>query len=678
MSDFERHFKLKTHLKVIGTILESSEIYANRRKELFENLILQSIQLVGGPASILDILKVLQYNKCPLINKGKLISIVNQLKSEKQLDVTLKNKKEYYTLVENPTEKTSSIHKQLKKSYRRFVFNSSDKYFDQFQEVLVQVFSELGISTVNHLFVKKQTFTSSIEEIIDRKKTSIEGEDFQEFKEGILSFFESDLEEATKIKIALAQAYTALKMMGIGNWQTGELDKILKGKQLLIDSNVLFSYISSQEKDDNVILEFLKSLKDTKEVMFLIGHETKHEFFKAFSHQLNDLRNLYKKNVNVNLFHESNAFDLDWFPVFKAFSNGKSPIDTIDDFYQYVETLICNLLESLNCKEQHLDTIDIENVESSKEKELSDIIREKSRRPKSSSALKHDCLLWEYLEENQSIRLFTHDSIWRYVKINKDTKSINAGDLFLYFTIGSYDSIKLSGVLNHVIKGNILQANNVLSLDEISALANAEEKVLALPRAKRRELISKIHDFKKSKLDSGQPLVSQEVSALAFSYLVSIESNVSEENQVKYLESQLKEKSQKIEEYENRNKDLESSLSKSSEEISQFKQDKFYILWAILALIMTSISAHFLHQEYNVGWTTLLVPILAVLFYTIVGILKGFEKSWVIVTTVVALIFTILPTLNINVDTKGVAEKELVDKVETKASSILKREVSNE
>tara|TARA_Y100000768_G_scaffold388309_1_gene383467 strand:- start:2176 stop:2403 length:228 start_codon:yes stop_codon:yes gene_type:complete len=71
MNNFERHFKLKTHLKIIGTILESSEFYGNQRKELYKNIIIQAIQQSKKECSVKDILKILQYDNKPLINKNR-------------------------------------------------------------------------------------------------------------------------------------------------------------------------------------------------------------------------------------------------------------------------------------------------------------------------------------------------------------------------------------------------------------------------------------------------------------------------------------------------------------------------------------------------------------------------------------------------------------------------------
>lgn len=679
MNDFERHFKLKTHLRVIGTILESSEFYTERRKELYENLIIQSIQLINKEASPKEIIKVLQYNKAPLVNKGKLLAILRTLKEEGKINSVKRNNVEYFSFAGNNQDKKAPLQKELKKAYQRFVFNNSDRYFDFFQEVLVEVFSELGVNTVNHLFIKKQTYASSIEEVIDRKVDSIAQEDFQDFKEGILSFFESDLEEAKSIKISLAQAYTALRMMGVGNWKSDELDKILKDKVLVIDSNVLFSYLSAQEGDNNSILTILKDLREKKNVKFLMGHETKQEFFRAFNHQLQDLKNLYKKDINVLSFHENEAFDLDWFHLFIEFTEGKSPSSEIEAFYHFVENLIEALITELNCEMLYLDHIDIENYESEKEAKISAIIKEKSRKPKSKSALKHDCILWDYFEENPSHRLFTHDSIWRYIKVNKSTKSINAGDLFLYLTIGSYEARNFSKVLNHVIKGNLIQQTNLLTLEEIHSLANAEEKVLALPRSKRRELISKIHDLKRSKLDSGQPIVSNEISALAFSYLVSLDSDSAETNQVKYLETQLKDKTLKLEESEKKNANLENKLENSSQEVSRFKTDKLYIIGSFIGLIVFSVTAHYLHRNLGISWMPLSIPIGLIAFYLVIGMIKGFEKSWTIITTIAALAFTILPAIEFK--SKPIAEAKeakVKDEVKLKASALKKPVIEKE
>ena len=71
MNDFERHFKLKTHLKVIGTILESSEFYGEKRKELYKNVILQAIQQTKKECSIKEILKVWEVNLITCLQKGK-------------------------------------------------------------------------------------------------------------------------------------------------------------------------------------------------------------------------------------------------------------------------------------------------------------------------------------------------------------------------------------------------------------------------------------------------------------------------------------------------------------------------------------------------------------------------------------------------------------------------------
>jgi hypothetical protein len=677
MNDFERHFNLKTHLKVIGTILESSEFYTDRRKDLFKSIVIQSIEQSGKECSSKDILKILQYENKPLINKGRLIGILNQLKEENKISSVKRNNIELYFFTGDKSNKKTKIQKSLKSAYRRFVFTNTERYFNYFQEVLVETFSELGINTVNHLFIKKQTYSSSIEEIIDRKRSLIAEEHFADFKEGILSFFESDLEEAKSIKVSMAQAYTALKMMGVGNWQKGELDKILAEKTLVIDSNVLFSYISSQSADKNAILDIFKDLKLNKNVKFILPKETKEEFLRAVSHQLKELKLLYKKNVSVNLFHENNTFDLDWFDLFKSFTTDKCPVDEIENFYGYITSLITIFSTELECSEPYIDTIDIENNESDKEKPLKQLIFEKSRKPKSLSALKHDCLVWNYLEENQSVRLFTHDSIWRYVKINNTTKSINAGDLFLYLTIGSYESSNFSKVLNHVIKNNILQDSNLLTMEEISSLANAEEKVLALPRAKRRELISKIHDLKRTKLDSGQPIVSNEISALAFSYLVSTDNQVAESNQVKYLESQLKEKSDKLKQQEDENSNLTSKLKVKSDEVRNFRVDKRYLVGSLTALIVTSITTHYLHKYFEVSTILLSIPVILVVLYTIVGLFRGFSKSWTIVTTTAALIFSIIPLFTTsNIHSKAQASIEKEDTISTRASSIKKDKAS--
>lgn len=662
MSDYERHFKLKTHLKVIGTILESSQFYSNRRKELFENLVVQTIQLIhqkGEFPTIGSIQKVLQYEKTPLINRVKLIGILKSLEESEIITSSKKDGKEVFEcLSKNPIPK-NPIRKSLRESYRRFVFSNSDRYFDLFQEVLVEAFSELGINTVNQLFIKKLNYNSSIEEIISDKQNQIEEDDYLDFKEGVLAFFESDSEAAKEIKISLAQAYTALRMMGAGNWQAGELDKVLKNKTLIIDSNVIFSFVSAQSGNHNPVLEALKTLKLDKSVNFLIAHETKEEFFRAVTHQLKELKKAYQQNLNVNILHENGMFDIDWFNLFKEFTKDKCPLEETENFYGYLERLVEDIIDELNCAEVYIDSINIEVNSSPKEELLKELISKKCRKPKSNKALKHDSLMWDYLEENQSFRLFSHDSIWRHVKINKSNKAINAGNLFLYITIGSMKTKKFSHLLNHVIKNNLLSENNLFTLEEICSLGNAEEKVLSLPRAKRRELITKIHDLRKQKFEMGKPFVSEEISALAFSYLVSVDDSTIENNQIKYLETQLKDQLEILQKTKNINSSLETALGKTTIEAKNFKSDKLHLALSILGLVLTSIAMHFIHSYYKVPWIQLSMPIFIIFLYISIGYFKGFKKGWTITTTVASLLFSgIALSLRINTPDLEVATKK--------------------
>lgn len=361
-------------------------------------------------------------------------------------------------------------------------------------------------------------------------------------------------------------------------------------------------------------------------------------------------------------------FDIEWFSLFKDFTKDKSPIDEIENFYGYLEQLVEDIIKELQCEIIHIDLIDIENNASPKEMKISKLIKKKGRNPKSTQALKHDSLIWEHLEENPAKRFFTYDSIWRFIKIKEASKSINAGDLFLYITIGTIESTKFSHLLNHVIKNNLLTNNNYFSLDEISSLGNAEEKVLALPRSKRRELISKIHDLRKVKFEQGKEFVSDEVSALAFSYLVNIDDNVTESNQIKYLESQLKEKTEKLKLSDNQKSGLKLELEETSEKANRFQTDKLNLALSITALILLSVGAHFMHRLYDIPWPILSIPLTMVLLTSLIGYFKGFNKGWTISATVFSLALSYATFIFRTKDSKMDIAKEQTDVVRERLS----------
>jgi nitrogen fixation/metabolism regulation signal transduction histidine kinase len=171
----------------------------------------------------------------------------------------------------------------------------------------------------------------------------MERSQFLNFKEGVMSFFESDTESAVEVKIKLAQAYISLKMMGVGNWTEDEIEGLLRDKILLIDSNVLFTYLTSQNNDSNHLLECFVDLKNRYNVKFYIAHETIEEFKHVIEHQITEIDTLTAKGVKILEFDNINSLDLDWFKVYREFCNTSHG----DRFYEYVLDLLQKLQSDL-------------------------------------------------------------------------------------------------------------------------------------------------------------------------------------------------------------------------------------------------------------------------------------------------------------------------------------------
>lgn len=667
----EDQTEIQSHLTIVGAVLESSDIYRSKRQELLRELVLRAIQELERTslANSTKIYGLICYKNLNLIKKGHLNNILKSLEEEGVIgSIADKSGKSYYVQSIYQRKETPLI-KSLRSSYRTFICESKQINFEDFLEIITSAFSSYGVTTFDNLFKKKNSSYLNLEGLIESKRQKITDVQFETFKEGVYDFFESESPDTVAVKVGLAQTYMAMKMMGAGNWKINEFQELLEKKQLLLDSNILFSFLSAEEQTGkNFIADSFQVMTRDYGVNFLIAAETVGEFTRAFHSQLIELEKAFQKSANISLYKDTGGLDLDWFDCFNHFK-ATEPDSTLDDFAQYISIKIQKFLESLEVQVVHLETG--EAGDSSKARNyqstISRILLDKKRLPKSEKALEHDSRVALYLEENKLITFFTYDSCWRHLKIDGDMRYLNCGDLLLYMTIGTANSKELSQLLSHIIKENILPFKSFFSLRDIESLRNFEEKVAALPRSRKRELSFRLKTLRREKIDKGTKISSEEITRTAFHYLCEINDSDHEKEKVSKLQVQLREKDATLSGLQAEKVNLSASNIQKDSELKRVKT-------FVYNLIAISVISVIFNLNFNVELTwTLIGPILLVVYFLLQEKLE-LKKAWSFVAGGVSVVVPVLTLVqghyNKQSDTKAVVKVAIVksDEVSVKAS----------
>lgn len=591
MKPEKNHTELQAHLTIVGAILESSDIYSSKRKDLLRDLVLRAIQQIEKTqvARSTDIYNLIFYKDVKFIKRGHLHQILKDLEAENIIgSIDIGSEKSYFVQTGSKRNETPLL-KSLRKAYKTYVSRVKLDNFEEFLDIITTAFSSYGVTTFDNLFKKKTSTYINIESLIEEKRGLITDVPFEVFRDGVLDFFESETEDCREIKVFLAQSYMALKMMGAGNWTNDEFHELLNEKKLVIDSNVLFQYLAAEEMTGrNYIQESFKILRDTYRVSFYIAHETQLEFKRAFLFQLGELEKAFKRSVNVKLYSDNGILDLDWFDTYENFKT-LNPDSSFDDFAIFIDEKISGLLKVINADVVYFENCEATSKPQAYAEKISDVIKGKNRIPKSENALKHDALAAIFLEENPEYMLFSNDSCWRHLRINGDTRYLNCGDLLMYMTIGLANSKELSHLLSHVIRENILPFKSFFSLREIESMRNFEAKIANLSRSHLRELSSTLKDLRKQKIEKGKDITNEEITREAIHYLLDMDNEKQDQDKIKELNQQLIEKENRLQFMQNESKNFDQKFSNQTGELHKSNS---FIIWFIGLVVGCVILQH--------------------------------------------------------------------------------------
>lgn len=516
----------RIHLDIVGAFLEHHETYRTNRKHAIEEIVLSAARAISPKyVTVERVLEVVCVGNTSFLKKTDVRDAVRRLEKDERLVPVSARPGNYALSVSGQKQanhEVDHLRNRLRGAYERHFLGATCSEFAHFEACIALLFAQYGCAAFDSITSKSQE-RPRLSSVV--RSLGLESAGQNEFKSLFEDFIVSTHPDDARVKVDMAATYALLRMVGAGNWSQQGLKDLVDGKRILLDTNVLYELVGSRFVQAESMLQWL--VDSGAEIH--VGSETMTEFRRSLTLGADRVVELTSRGVDYERLIETGMLRDDW--VVALFQDRKKP--TREQALERVDSLISqaeSVLESVRYVVTHLDRGDPNNERGERTESIREFARNARGFAKPDEVATHDALLWEAVDGNEIADLvMTRDRTLRFiVKATGESVCAMFDDLIAAAFLGGADQAGLVKLFNHVIAMDLLPSGGLLSPEDIETIAGIEASLLSAPTRQLRRAAARVHQIKRSNLQSGRPVDDGEIAKAVLSVLASVKSDAVE------------------------------------------------------------------------------------------------------------------------------------------------------
>lgn len=501
---------LQLHLRVLGGLLEQTNLYEATRLEAAKSIVHQAIhERTDRNSTTQDILSVLCVDGIRLVSEEVVRTALRALQVDNRIERVSTGPSRYKSCAQPPAPSTR-LFDAISASYDRHftTLTNREELKPLFTRCISKLFAEHGCAAYNNLTSKQRTRVNA-EQII---RDTIPEHHATEFIESFEAFIQSSEPDDSTVKVNLAAAYMTLRMNGAGNWDPNAIATFFRNTTFIVDTNVLFELTS--ERHQQVAKVFRKmTILGAK---LVVSSETLHEFETAMRSRALQLGNLLAKGVDALALVEHNLLQADW--IRALLSDNRTP--TRSQLNERVERLTLQVRSIVD--EEGVTSLHIDRGEDDK------LIAERIEYVKSESLhlrgyakpdpiARHDALMWCATDQEPTLadRILTMDRSLTTIRSKRDRPvAILFDQVMSYVVMGTAERSEIADLMDHAIRIDFTPRGRNFSIQDIETIASIESKLLlARPRALKVAAVE-LGNIRRARAGFGEDVSNEEVGRI--------------------------------------------------------------------------------------------------------------------------------------------------------------------